>query len=73
MHVTPPIPGYWYANPGGRLMQVRVVLYRDGQPARVMLETVGGQRQCLDLSAWCRLDLSLHAPGADRRRRRGVE
>jgi hypothetical protein len=70
MLVQEPIPGYWYSNIVGQLQQVRVVLHEAGEIDRVMLENISGKRQCVNLDTWYRLDLTLHSPGIDRRRRR---
>ena len=67
-----PIPGYWYSNIVGQLQQVRVVLHEGRRQSRVMLESINGKRQAVDLEDWHRLDLTLHAPGVGRRRQRGA-
>ena len=69
MLVHQPIPGYWYANIVGQLMQVRAVLYEGLQCTRVTLEYINGRKECVDMDGWYRLDLSLHSPGIERRRR----
>jgi len=66
-----PMPGYWYTNIAGQLQQVRVVLHEGRRPSRIMLETINGRRQTVDLDGWYRLDLTLHSPGVERGRRRG--
>ncbi|HFD80977.1 MAG TPA: hypothetical protein ENK05_11395 [Gammaproteobacteria bacterium] len=71
MHVQPPVAGYWYSNVVGRLQQVRMILHEDGRQRRVMLENINGKRRIVDLDDWYGLDLALHSPGIDRRRRRG--
>ena len=70
MLVHQPIPGYWYANIIGQLQQVRVVLYHGAEQSRVVLENINGSRQVVDMEGWYRLDLTLHSPGVERRRRR---
>ena len=65
-----PMPGYWYTNVVGQLQQVRVVLHAERRPKLVMLENISGKRQTVDLDGWYRLDLTLHSPGAECRRRR---
>jgi hypothetical protein len=67
-----PIPGYWYSNIVGQLQQVRVVLHEGRRQSRVMLESINGKRQAVDLDDWYLLDLTLHAPGVGRRRRRAA-
>lgn len=70
MSVYQPIPGYWYSNIIGHLQQVRVVLYAGARQTRVVIENTSGQRRSVSLADWYRLDLALHSPGTDRRRRR---
>lgn len=64
-----PIPGYWYANIVGQLMQVRAVLYEGSLCSRIIYEYINGKRETVDMQGWYRLDLSLHSPGIERRRR----
>lgn len=70
MLVHEPIPGYWYANIKGQLMQVRAVLYEGARPSRTIFEYINGRRETVKLTDWYRLDLSLHSPGVDGRRNR---
>jgi hypothetical protein len=65
------MPGYWYTNVVGQLQQVRVVLHEGARQTRVVLENINGRRHTVDLDGWYRLDLTLHSPGMERRRRRG--
>lgn len=65
------MPGYWYSNIVGQLQQVRVVLHEGKRPRRVVLENINGKRQSVDLDGWYRLDLTLHSPGIETRRRGG--
>ncbi|NHZ69990.1 MAG: hypothetical protein GWP20_02055 [Thermotogales bacterium] len=71
MLVHQPIPGYWYTSIVGQLQQVRMVLHEGQLQSRVVLENVNGRRRTVDLDGWYRLDLTLHSPGNERRRRRG--
>ncbi len=71
MLVHQPIPGYWYTDIVGQLQQVRVVLHVGQQQSRIMLENINGRRKSVDLDGWYRLDLTLHSPGIEHRRRRG--
>jgi len=64
-----PMPGYWYTNIVGQLQQVRVVLYQGLRQRLIMLENINGKRQTVDLDGWYRLDLTLHSPGVEYRRR----
>lgn len=70
MLVHEPIPGYWYANIKGQLMQVRAVLYEGARANRTILEYINGRRESMTLSDWYRLDLSLHSPGIEHSRNR---
>ena len=70
MLVHHPIPGYWYTNVVGQLQQVRLVLLEGALQSRIVLENINGRRQTVDLEGWYRLDLTLHSPGVERRRRR---
>jgi len=69
--VHQPIPGYWYASIVGQLQQVRMVLHEGQLQSRVVLENINGRRRMVDLDGWYRLDLTLHSPGNERRRKRG--
>ncbi|MFQ5644578.1 MAG: hypothetical protein ACE5FQ_12915 [Thiogranum sp.] len=71
MLVHQPIPGYWYTSVIGQLQQVRMVLHEGLQQSRVVLENINGRRQTVSMEGWYRLDLTLHSPGNERRRRRG--
>jgi len=70
MLVHQPIPGYWYANIVGQLQQVRMILHEGRQKSRIVLENINGKRQTIDMEGWYRLDLTLHSPGIEQRRRR---
>lgn len=70
MLVHKPIPGYWYANISGQLMQVRAVLYEGAAASRTVLEYINGRRETVAIEDWAKLDLSLHSPGAEQRRSR---
>ncbi len=65
-----PMPGYWYTNIVGQLQQVRLVLHEGGRQQLVVLENINGKRQTVDLDGWYRLDLTLHSPGVEGRRRK---
>jgi len=66
-----PMPGYWYTNIVGQLQQVRLVLHKGPRLQRIVLENINGKRQSVDLDGWYRLDLTLHSPGREGRRRQG--
>ncbi|GMQ83388.1 MAG: hypothetical protein BMS9Abin06_0122 [Gammaproteobacteria bacterium] len=66
-----PIPGYWYTSIVGQLQQVRMVLHEGQRQSMIVLDHVNGRRRTVDLDGWYRLDLTLHSPGVEYRRRRG--
>ncbi|MEJ2685809.1 MAG: hypothetical protein P8124_01130 [Gammaproteobacteria bacterium] len=57
-----PIPGYWYTNIVGQLVQVRAVLHVEGRIKRIVLEYANARRESVDMESWLRLDLLLHSP-----------
>jgi|GEM_PF-723289 len=57
-----PIPGYWYSNFSGQLIQVRAIVYLAGQRRRIVLEDIGGKRESIDIDSWHGMDLVLHSP-----------
>ena len=57
-----PIPGYWYSNLAGQLIQVRAILYTAGQRRRIVLEDIRGRRDYIDPAAWQGMDMVLHSP-----------
>lgn len=63
-----PIPGYWYSNQAGQLIQVRAIVFMGGTGRRVVIEDISGKRQSLDLPSWRELDLVLHSPVTDNNR-----
>jgi hypothetical protein len=63
-----PIPGYWYSNLAGQLIQVRAIVFSAGQRTRIVLEDFGGNRQSVDLASWRGMDMVLHSPVSDRGR-----
>jgi hypothetical protein len=56
------IPGYWYSNLSGQLLQVRAILYISGKRRRIVLEDIRGKRTYVDASGWRGMDLVLHSP-----------
>ncbi len=62
-----PIPGYWYTNIVGQLVQVRALMFRGNQLDLVALEYASGKRDFIDLDGWYYLDLALHSPRIERR------
>lgn len=59
-----PIPGYWYSNFSGQLLQVRAVVFLEGKRSRIILEDINGKRESVDFENWRRMDLVLHSPVA---------
>jgi len=57
-----PIPGYWYSNFSGQLLQVRAVVFLAGKRSRIILEDINGKRQSVDFPSWRRMELVLHSP-----------
>ena len=57
-----PIPGYWYSNLSGQLIQVRALVYLAGKRSRIVLEDIGGKRQSVDYEDWRGMDMVLHSP-----------
>ena len=57
-----PMPGYWYSNFSGQLIQVRAILYISGDCQRILLEDIRGKRDYIDPGDWKDMDLVLHSP-----------
>jgi hypothetical protein len=57
-----PIPGYWYSNLSGQLIQVRAILYISGKRTRIVLEDIHGKRSSVNVVSWRNMDLVLHSP-----------
>ena len=57
-----PIPGYWYSNFSGQLIQVRAIVYLGGERKRIVLEDISGKREFVDIESWHGMDLVLHSP-----------
>ena len=64
-----PIPGYWYSNQSGQLIQVRAIVFSGGRGSRIVIEDISGKRQSLDVQSWRDMDLVLHSPVTDRESR----
>ena len=64
-----PIPGYWYSNQSGQLIQVRAIVFSGGRGNRIVIEDISGKRQSLDVASWRDMDLVLHSPVSDRESR----
>ena len=57
-----PIPGYWYSNLSGQLIQVRAIVLTSRRSNRIILEDIHGKRQSVDMESWNAMDLVLHSP-----------
>ncbi len=53
-----PEVGAWYTNRTGKLMKVKLVLYRHENPLRVMIEFLEGQHKIVNIDDWYYLELS---------------
>ena len=62
-----PIPGYWYSNLSGQLIQVRAILYVLGKRNCIVLEDIYGKRDYVSGSSWQGMDLVLHSPAMEKR------
>ena len=60
-----PIPGYWYSNFSGQLIQVRALVYSSGERRLIILEDINGKRETVDIESWHGMDLVLHSPVVD--------
>ena len=56
-----PIPGYWYSNLSGQLIQVRALVYLSGKRSRVVLEDISGIRESVNYEDWHGMDMVLHS------------
>lgn len=57
-----PIPGYWYSNLSGQLIQVRALVYLSGKCSRIVLEDISGKRESIHYEDWHGMDMVLHSP-----------
>lgn len=64
-----PLPGFWYTNIVGQLIQVRALLYAGSRVTCVLVEYANGKREFVDMRGWYNLDLALYAPRLERRNR----
>ena len=60
-----PIPGYWYSNFSGQLIQVRALVYSSGERSLIVLEDINGKRETVNIESWHGMDLVLHSPVVD--------
>jgi len=67
-----PIPGYWYSNFSGQLIQVRALVYSSGERSLIVLEDINGKRESVDIESWHGMDLVLHSPVVDQSQEEAV-
>ena len=67
-----PIPGYWYSNFSGQLIQVRALVYSSGERSLIVLEDINGKRETVDIESWHGMDLVLHSPVVDQSQEEAV-
>ena len=53
-----PVPDAWYVNKTGKVLKVRLLLYREGRLNAVIIENLEGQRNIIKLENWYELHLS---------------
>jgi len=61
-----PIPGYWYSNFSGQLIQVRALVFAQDRRSRIIIEDISGRRESIDFAHWQGMDLVLHSPASGR-------
>jgi hypothetical protein len=62
-----PIPGYWYSNLSGQLIQIRAILYTSGKRSHIVLEDIHSKREYVYVADWKGMDLVLHSPFIEQR------
>lgn len=63
-----PVPGYWYINAKGKLIQVRLVTYDGSIPTAALIQYIDGSTQAVDIDDWHGLDILMPAGGSESRR-----
>jgi hypothetical protein len=53
-----PVPDSWYVNESGKLVKVRLLLYREGELNAVIIENLESRRNIIKLEDWYELHLS---------------
>ena len=53
-----PVPDSWYVNENGKVIKVRLLLYRDGRLSAVMTEDIDGLPRIFRQEEWYELHLS---------------
>lgn len=52
-----PIIGAWYINLSSQFLRVWGMVYKNGEPERIVLHYLNGMRYVIDLKDWYKLDL----------------
>ena len=55
-----PVVGSWFINRTGKLMKVKLILFRHEEPIKVMIEFIEGQRKVVTVNDWYCLELNRH-------------
>jgi hypothetical protein len=53
-----PVPDSWYVNENGKVIKVRLLLYRNGRLDTVLTEDINGVPRTVNLEQWYELHLS---------------
>lgn len=53
-----PAPDSWYVNETGKVLKVRLLLYREGNLTAVIVESLDGQRKSIELESWYDMRMS---------------
>ena len=53
-----PVPDSWYVNRTGKVVKVRCLLYLEGCLDAVIIETLEGRRNSINLEYWYELHMS---------------
>lgn len=53
-----PVPDSWYVNENGKVIKVRLLVYRDGRLDTVITEDIDGLSNIIKLDVWYELHLS---------------
>jgi hypothetical protein len=53
-----PVPDSWYVNETGKVVKVRLLLYREGHLNAVIVENLEGRHNSIKLENWYELHLS---------------
>ena len=59
-----PVPDSWYVNETGKVIKVRLLLYREGKLNAVIIENLEGRRNIIKLEGWYELHLSRYCCAA---------